>query len=252
MKKYLATMRILSFLGCGAVSASNAESTPPDHAVFDRLLKRYVDDYGLVDYKSLKENRDELDAYLSILEANAPSDSWTTNERLAYWINAYNAFTLDLIVEFYPVSSIKDIGAIIQIPFINTPWDIKFIKIGEEIYDLNNIEHGIIRREFDEPRIHFALVCAAMSCPRLRNEAYEAIRLEEQLSNAAREFLADTAKNRFINSAEAELSKIFLWYGGDFKEEQSLISFLNTYAPIQLAEDASLDYLDYSWELNEQ
>jgi len=252
--RVLRIMKNLSFLFltffltfCNPSVATNQDSEPPSHKILDELLKKYVDEEGMVDYKALKSERNTLQKYLATLSSNAPNDDWTGNQKLAYWINAYNAFTLELILEHYPVESIKDIGSSIQIPFVNTPWDIKFINIGREEYDLNNIEHGIIRKQFNEPRIHFALVCAAVSCPKLQNEAYIPEKLDEQLTRAAKEFLANKEKNNIKNADEAELSRIFKWYGGDFKDETSLIGYINQYAPIQLSEDA-----EYHWELNEQ
>ncbi len=222
------------------------------HQEFDELLQTHVDKNGLVDYKGLSQDRDKLTSYLSLLENNAPKSSWTYNQKLAYWINAYNAFTLELILKYYPISSIKDIGSAIKIPFVNTPWDIKFINIGDKELDLNNIEHGIIRKEFDEPRIHFALVCAAISCPKLQNSAYLPEKLNAQLEKAAKEFLSDPAKNEIKSADEAELSKLFNWYGGDFKKKTSLIGYLNKYAPTQLDSDADIKWKDYDWALNEQ
>lgn len=229
-----------------------AAQQPVSHDAFDALLKKHVDDKGMVNYKGLKAERPELKSYLSALESNAPNSSWSQDEQLAYWINAYNAYTLDLILEHYPVKSIKDIGSLIKIPFVSTAWDVKFINIGGEEYDLNNIEHGIIRKEFDEPRIHFALVCAAVSCPKLQRSAFTGDNLEELLTEATKAFLADPEKNRFSNGRKAKLSKLFSWYGGDFKKETSLVGYLNQYAPVTLDEKASISWMDYNWALNEQ
>jgi hypothetical protein len=251
--KNLAPVLGLIFLSfCGTTVATNEESEPPSHDAFNSLLKKYVDNDGMVNYKGLQNERAKFKEYLSLLEANAPNDQWSENEKLAYWINAYNAYTLELILQHYPVQSIKDIGSSIKIPFVSTGWDIKFIKIGEEKYDLNNLEHGIIRKMFEEPRIHFALVCAAKSCPKLRNEAYYPDRLDDQLTLAAKDFLADTSKNDFISEDKAEISKLFSWYKGDFTKKSTLIEFLNTYGPIQLNAKADLDSKDYDWALNEQ
>ncbi|MEM0938171.1 MAG: DUF547 domain-containing protein [Bacteroidota bacterium] len=222
------------------------------HTTFDDLLQKYVDDKGLIDYEGLKADRSKLKMYLSLLESNPPQKNWTESEKLAYWINAYNAYTLELILSYHPVKSIKDIGSTIKIPFVSTAWDIKFINIGDETYDLNNIEHGIIRKEFDEPRIHFALVCAAISCPKLRKEAYLPETLDEQLELAAKEFLSNPQKNEFKNAKSAKLSKLFNWYKGDFENNSSLIEYINEYAPIKLAQDAKIRWHEYDWSLNEQ
>ena len=222
------------------------------HKAFDELLQKHVDNNGLVNYKGLKNERAKLKSYLSMIESNAPQKSWTRDQELTYWINAYNAFTLDLILEHYPVKSIKDIGSAIKIPFVNTPWDIKFINIGDKEYDLNNLEHGIIRKKFDEPRIHFALVCAAVSCPKLQNRAYLPEKLDDQLTKAATEFLADTGKNEFKSEKKAVLSKLFNWYGGDFNNDGTLIEYINQYAPTKLVKGAKIEWQDYNWALNEQ
>lgn len=246
-------MRKISLLFIGIFIAQVAFSqTGVSHKAYDELLQKYVDEKGMVDYKGLKAERPKLQSYLNILESNPPQDNWTRDQELAYWINAYNAFTLELILEHYPVASIKDIGSTIKIPFVSTAWDIKFINIGNEEYDLNNIEHGIIRKEFNEPRIHFALVCAAVSCPKLQRRAYSPEKLEEQLTKATKEFLANPAKNEFKNTNQATLSKLFNWYGGDFKNNGTLIEYINQYAPTKLSRDANIDWKDYDWALNEQ
>jgi hypothetical protein len=169
---------------------------------------------------------------------------------LAYWINAYNAFTIQLILRNYPLASIKDIAG--NIPFVNTAWDLSFINIEGHQYDLNDIEHGIIRPNFDEPRIHFALVCAALSCPSLRNEAYTAQKLNSQLDEQARTFFNNPSKNE-ISSNSIQVSKLLDWYEGDFtKNGNSLIDYVNKYTSTTIAPDAKVTYKDYNWSLNEQ
>ena len=221
----------------------------PSHQQWDKLLKKYVTTDGRVNYKSLQKDKASLDDYLKTLSNNAPQSSWSENEKKAYWINAYNAFTISLVLQHYPVKSIKDIGG--SIYKINTAWDIKFITIGGKKYDLNNIEHRILRKEFDDPRIHFAIVCASMSCPLLRNEAYTATELNVQLESAGKAFLNDKTKNS-ITAGKAQLSKYFSWYKGDFIKKGTLIEFINKYSQIKLNENAKIDYLDYNWNLNEQ
>lgn len=206
----------------------------------------------MVNYKGFANDKAELTTYLNTLSKNPPATNWSKAEQLAYWINAYNAYTIQLILNHYPVKSIKDIGSKIKIPFVNTPWDIKFIKIGNETYDLNNIEHGIIRKQFNEPRIHFALVCAAKSCPRLRNEAFEASRLNAQLDDQAVDFLNSPGKNS-ITPKQASLSKILDWYGGDFKKQGlSVKDVVNKYSKTKITDDTKISYQTYDWSLNEQ
>lgn len=223
----------------------------PSQEAFDALLKKHVDNQGGVNYKAFKSDEAKLNSYLETMKQDSPSDFWDDNEKLTYWINTYNALTIQLILKYYPVKSIKDIGSSIQIPFVNTPWDIECFEVNGKELSLNNIEHGIIRKEFEEPRIHFALVCAAVSCPKLRNEAYDATRLDGQLTAQTKSFLANTSKNK-IGTDRLELSKIFSWYGGDFRKNGTLVDFLNQYTDIEIDKKAKTSFMDYDWGLNEQ
>ena len=228
-----------------------SSSQPVSHNIWDSLVHKHVDETGKVNYKGFIQDSMQLNAYLDILSKNHPNTKhWSRDEQLAYWLNAYNAFTVKIVADNYPVPSIKDIKN--GIPFVNTVWDIKFIRIENAEYDLNNIEHGIVRPKFNEPRAHFALNCASVSCPRLRNEAYTPEKLEEQLSDQARYFLANPVKNKITDSKQVELSKIFSWFKGDFTDSGlTLIEFLNQYAPLQIDKDANINHLDYDWNLNE-
>lgn len=241
---------VILFTQC-SVAEVQSDAQPVEHGQWDSLLKKHVNERGEENYRGFIADSTALNEYLHLLSAHHPNkEHWNKNERLAYWINAYNAFTIQLIIRHYPVESIKDIAG--RIPFINSPWDLKFIEIEGETYDLNNIEHGIIRKRFNEPRIHFALVCAAVSCPILRNEAYTAERLEEQLEAAAIEFFNDPEKNR-ITPQKAELSKIMSWYSGDFTDNAtSVFEYVNRYSKVQMTEKTSISYMDYDWQLNAQ
>ena len=244
--------KIVSYLLLSILASGLSGQPRVSHKLYDELLQKYVDEDGMVDYKNLQMERTKLQSYLQVLETNAPQASWTNNQKLAFWINTYNAFTLDLILTHYPITSIKEIGSVIKIPRFSTAWDIKFITIGGNTYDLNDIEHEIIRKNFDEPRIHFALVCAAVSCPKLQNRAFTSENLAALLNKAATDFLANIEKNDFKNTEKAELSKIFRWYEGDFKNDGTLIEYLNQYAPLQLEKDAKIAWKEYNWALNEQ
>ncbi len=235
---------------CFGVETPAFNASPISHDIFSSLLKKYVSDKGVVNYGGFKKEQKEFKKYLEMLSANAPGKTWSESEKLAFWINAYNAFTIQLILDNSEnnLKSIKDIGDKIKIPFVNTPWDVKFINIGGKKMDLNNIEHGIIRKQFKEPRIHFALVCAAKSCPPLRNEAYTAERLNEQLNNQAEKFINDATKNK-ISKSEASISKIFDWYGMDFKPTP-IIETLNKYSKTKLDSKAKISYTTYDWSLN--
>lgn len=254
----MVTLRFFLFIlvcllvkGCMAVSEHESDSMPVSHQRWDALLKKHVDDRGTVDYRGFIRDSIALNEYLDLLKQHHPNKfNWSEAERQAYWINAYNAFTIQLIIRHYPVASIKEEAG--RIPFVNSAWDVKFIYIEGARYDLNNIEHGIIRKQFNEPRIHFALVCAAVSCPRLRNEAYTAARLEDQLEDAAIEFFNDPEKN-VITADSAQLSKILSWYSGDFKRSNTSIhDYINRYSRTKLAENGVINYKDYDWTLNDR
>jgi len=133
---------------------------------------------------------------------------------------------------------------------INSVWDIQFIEIEGNTYDLNHIEHEILRKQFDEPRIHFAIVCASVSCPNLLNQAFTANQIDKQLAAQARSFINDRSKND-LSSSHAKLSKIFSWFKGDFTKKTTLIEYLNQYTDTKISADAKVSYLDYDWGLNE-
>lgn len=241
---------VLLFLLC--TLASYAQRVPPSHDIFDALLKKHVSSTGQVNYKAFMKDTVELNRYLNVLK-NAPPDAktWSKEEQLVFWINAYNAFTIKLITKYYPVKSIKDIGSKIQIPFVNTPWDIKFIVIGNEKMDLNTIEHQKLRKAFGDPRIHMALVCASKSCPVLLNEAYEPSQLEKQLAQQTKAFLTDTSRNK-LSAENLQISQIFNWYKMDFtKNGGSVQSFIGTWSGINVKSGAKITYLNYDWSLNE-
>lgn len=241
-----------------------------DHATFDTLLKKHVvlsADGGAstVDYQSLQQDQKLLDAYLAKLAevSRADFDTWEKAEQLAFLINAYNGWTLKLIVEKYPdLDSIKDLGS-----FFRSPWKKSFIPLLGETRSLDDIEHGLIRgsARYNEPRIHFAVNCASIGCPALKNEAYQAERLEEQLEEATTLFLADRTRNRLGEDNTLEISSIFKWYEEDFESgwrgAATLGQFLALYGS-SLGLDAAqieqlkkgkydIDFLDYDWGLND-
>jgi len=206
---------------------------------------------GFVDYKAFKNDTIELNRYLKILEKAHPNDkNWSRNEQMAYWINAYNAYTIKLILNNYPVSSIKDIKK--GVAFVNSVWDIKFIHIEGFTYDLNNIEHNILRPVFKDARVHAAVNCASYSCPKLPNEAYTAGKIEEQLEQSMRNFINDPLRNR-ITGQKAEISEIFKWFKGDFERDAgSLRKYLNRYANEKMTDQTPISHIDYDWKLNER
>jgi hypothetical protein len=206
---------------------------------------------GLVDYQGIIADSMRFHRYLNTLRNHHPNlQNWSREERLAYWINAYNAFTVKLIIDNYPTESIKDIKS--GIPFINGVFDIEFIEIEGQKYSLNNIEHGIIRTKFKEPRIHFAVNCAAQSCPKLADFAYRAEVLDQQLEQVTREFV--NGDKNILSPNRVQLSKILSWYWMDFKKQyKSRIEFLNKYSEaVQINADAEVVFRDYNWSLNKQ
>jgi len=255
------------FVLFGALAGLSAQpilATPPlaysmapvaaivDHSAFDRLLKKHVNEKGLVNYRGFKADQKEFSQYLEQLSKNPPDASWSKQEQMAYWINAYNAYTIQLILNHYPVQSIKDIGSKIKIPFVTTPWAAEFFSIGGKKMSLDAIEHGTLRKKFNDPRIHFALVCASISCPRLRNEAYTAARLDRQLDEQGQDFLNNPVKNK-VSKSNPQLSRYFDWYKGDWNENgQSVVKWVNRYSKTKLDANANVGFLEYNWNLNEQ
>lgn len=231
------------------VKPIESSSMPIQHDIWDELLGKHAKLNGTVDYKGFIKDRDQFDQYIELLESNHPNEQhWSRDESIAYWINAYNAFTVQLILDNYPVSSIKDIKG--GITFISSIWDQKFINIEGHEYDLNNIEQGILRKYYKEPRIHFAVNCASISCPPLANFAFTGNQLKSQLDQMARSFLSDPSKNKVTND-HLQLSKIFNWYKADFTDGQSLKEYIDRYTDVDVDPKAKISYLDYNWGLND-
>lgn len=211
-----------------------------DHSAWDYLLKKHVDSEGNVNYKNFGKDIEPLENYLNYLSKNIPSKTAVKEEQLAYYINVYNAGTVKLIIENYPLKSIKD---------IRNPWDRKIISLGDVLISLGDVEHEILRK-MKEPRIHFAINCASYSCPKLLNEAYTADQLERQLQAATIRFINDPKQNR-ISKNKAEVSQIFNWFKKDFTVDGSLISYLNQFAKEPFHKTGKITYLTYDWSLND-
>ncbi|MCP5264505.1 MAG: DUF547 domain-containing protein [Burkholderiaceae bacterium] len=253
--------------------APGAVGAAPDAAdAWDALLKRHVrwNEAGVastVDYKAISSARSTLDTVLKAFSAVSRSayDAMSRADRLAFLINAYNAFTIDLILTKYPdLKSIKDLGGL-----FSSPWKKKFFRLLGEERSLDDIEHGMIRAPgvFDEPRIHFVVNCASIGCPALRPEAMRGATIDSQLEDSARRFLRDRSRNRLDPVAgELRVSKIFDWYGGDFSKGYRGIDSLNQFFAMHadaLGDDAGqvsriragkleIDFLDYDWRLNDR
>jgi hypothetical protein len=248
----------------GVLTAAEFDQT---YSGYDALLKRHVTE-GRVDYRGLKTDPKDLDHYLDSAAGvtEAQFNSWTHSQQLAFLINLYNAATLKLIVDHYPVKSIKDIGG-----FFRGPWDQPVVRLFGGTITLDNLEHDIVRKRYSEPRIHMVLVCAAKGCPTLRNEAYVAEKLDAQLDDHSREYLSSPAGLRIDrNKKVVYFSSIFKWYGEDFvaqhlpssgfsgrdKTERAVANFCSRYLSAAdsgylKAGGYSVKYLDYDWSLNE-
>ena len=236
--------------------AQDALGTPVDHSVFDRLLKRYVDDNGLVNYKAWKGQGEEtLRNYLQSLGKVDPNPLGQS-EKLAFWINAYNALTIQGILEFYPVKSIKD--KVNRILGFNI-WDDYPMTVNGKAYSLNDMEHKILRK-MGEPRIHFAIVCASVGCPKLRNEAYTGVNLDPWLEDQAIYFFAQARNLRIDRDGKTVyLSSILNWFGEDFGgTDRARLDFTSKYLSEEKdreflrSRELKVKYLDYDWSLNEQ
>ena len=231
------------FMGSAEDIADNFQisyNESASHQTWHNLLQKYVDQEGNVNYKGFKEDEPALDEYLDFLADSAPGSSSTKEEKLVFYINLYNAATVKLILENYPVRSIKD---------IKSPWDKKWVKVGDEILSLGAIEHKILRK-LNEPRIHFAINCASYSCPKLSNQAYTISNLEGQLEMASKDFVNDSKRNK-IGAREAQISEIFKWFKSDFTVNGSLKAYINQYADEPIGPDTKLKYINYDWSLNE-
>ena len=251
----------------GRAGANNNDPAPER---WDRLLKSHVawtanGTASVVDYAGFARDQEALKQYLADLSAvdKGQFDAWSKGERRAFLINAYNAFTIQLILTKYPdLTSIKDLGGL-----FSSPWKQRFFSLLGEQRSLDDIEQGLLRRapDFDDPRIHFAINCASIGCPALRPEAYTSDRLEEQLQDQTRRFLSDTTRNRLDRaSGTLTLSKVFSWYAADFEKghlgAHSVQQFVAGYATALNANandvarlqqgDYKIAYNDYDWSLN--
>lgn len=230
-------------------AATPAEAFDHTHAELNKVLKTYVNAEGMVNYGALKVNRSVLDGYLGKTGAVKESefDTWTRNQRLAFLINVYNAETLKLIIDHYPVKSIKKIGGL-----FGQPWDLKSVTLFGKKTTLNILEHGILRPKYKEPRVHFVIVCAAMGCPPLRNEAFIAEDLDDQLNARGRYFLSQKNKNR-VDGNTLYLSPIFDWFKEDFTTQGSLQEYVAPFFQDDIKnKNLKVKFTSYDWSLNKQ
>lgn len=244
-------------------AAQPNEPEPFDYSAYVRVLSAYVTPEGLVRYPDLKANPKDLNIFIRQLKnvspASHPERFSSPDARMAYWINAYNAFALYAVVEAYPVKSVRDLKFGFGFLFFKRT---RFVA-GGKAYSLDDIEHGILRRRFSDPRIHFAVNCASTSCPPLQREPFAPERLDEQLEEAARRFIG-SQENVWMRGDVLFLSSLFDWYGEDFREwlaqrgtpQPTVVDYVTRYLAEPVAERVRrekppVEFYDYNWTLND-
>ena len=264
MKLFLRMALVFCFVVSSAGVFANEINMYGD---YQTTLQTYVNEEGQVNYSALQKNRKGLDRFVEQLGALSHDefDQWTNEQKIAFWLNAYNALTLKVIIDHYPIKASLFKSIVYprnSIRHISGVWDkLKFTVMGQEM-TLNHIEHGILRKEFsDEPRVHMALVCASIGCPFLRMEAYRGDVLDSQLQEQGEKFL-QYERNFRMDSSKKKLyiSKIFEWFGDDFKhkygQDDAVLTFIKNHISLEKrkeleAQTYSLGYSDYNWGLNE-
>ncbi len=233
--------KIFLLLFIMAILPITAQQNSVDHSLWDALLKKHVSPDGKVNYMGFTTDSAQLYEYFFILSKNIPKENWNKQEKLAYWINTYNAYTIKLIIDNYPIKSIKD---------IKDPWDKQFFKIADDWFSLNQVEHKILRK-FGDPRIHFAINCASFSCPPLLNKAYTRANVNSALEKQAYNFINDPVRNT-INNDVVSVSKIFSWFKKDFKINGGDVKdYINRFSKIKIKDQSEKGYKKYDWSLNE-
>jgi hypothetical protein len=245
---YITGFSLLTFLGLISWGSPARSADRVDHSLYGELLQKYVSK-GVVDYQGFKKEEAKLDQYLSVLE-KTDTKALARSGQFAFYINAYNAWTIKLILSAYPgIKSIKVLGSLLK-----SPWKKKIARIDGEVLTLDNIEHDILRPRFKDPRIHFAVNCASKSCPPLRSEPYRGDVLDRQLTEMTESFINDPARNH-LEGNTLYVSSIFKWYSEDFNDD--IVGFFMKYARGDLkerlqkqAKEIRVEYLDYDWSLN--
>ena len=249
LRKRLFFIGLLTFWAAAlAVSSPARGETGVDNSLYARLLNQYVNQ-GVVDYRGIKNEEMILDQYLKVLE-NTDSRKLSRSEQFAFYVNAYNAWTIKLILSAYPgLKSIKELGG-----FLSTPWKKKIARIEGEVLTLDAIEHDILRKQFKDPRVHFAVNCASQGCPPLRPEPYQGNSLNRQLEEMTAAFLNDPSRN-YLDGNTLYVSSIFKWFAEDFNND--VVGYFLKYARADLKkrlednrDKIKIKYLEYDWSLN--
>jgi hypothetical protein len=279
LRTHLFLLTALLALATVPARTEDENAIPAFYQSYDRVLKEFVDEDGMVDYRGLKENPDDLNTFMEKLASlNAEKfEDLSVRVRVGYWVNAYNAATLKAIIDHYPLPRLADGLSGLRFPDnsirqIDGVWkDLEWDVVGGP-KTLHEMEHEILRARYNVPRIHLALVCAAMSCPELRREPYVGKRLAAQFDEQGREFFSQPDKFRIDRAEETVyISPIFDWFKEDFvrsygtdtgfrghgKEERAVLNFITRYLDEDDARylrrgDYDIEWLDYDWSLNEQ
>jgi predicted nucleic-acid-binding Zn-ribbon protein len=222
------------------VFQANAQTT-----IFNDLLQEQVTKDGIVDYKNF--NGQKLKKYLTYLEDTSPDISWSENKQKAFWINAYNAYTIYLILHAMDAEKITSIMDIKKEG--KTAWKIPFAKVGGTTYTLDHIENNILRKTLFDPRIHVGVNCASSSCPKLGNVAFTEENIEVTLEQLMKDFINNASSNK-ISNKKIQISSIFDWFQKDFTKNTTLIDYLNKYSETKINSSAKVSYLKYDWSLN--
>jgi len=277
--KTLALLSLVVLAGCTVVRPSSKPWTKGrlrsfSHADFDATLKRFVDERGLVDYAALRVYRDKIETYYKQLSYYSPDSHPqlfpTEADKLAYWINAYNASAIKIVLGYYPIRSVTEISTLVPTNFLSPSSSFLVghrILLGGDTFSLSSLENQRIRSEFEDPRVHFVVNGAARGYPKLGAEALTGERLEEQLEEATRQFFADDRNVRVDHATETVyLSSILNWYKGDFldwmersdpESEASLLAYAELYAPVEkssdlaMAQEYHVEFIAHDWRLND-
>jgi len=251
MKNEIMLIQFVLCLGClmiASVSTVIAADTGVDNSLYAQLLSKHVHN-GMVDYQGFKNDEKKLDAYLKTLES-ANTKKMARDEQFAFYINAYNAWTIKLILSGYPgVKSIKELGSL-----FSSPWKKKICRIDGQVLSLDEIEHKILRPTFKDNRVHFAINCASKGCPKLISEPYDGTALDRQLDKAAQGFVNDPKRN-YLDNDTLYVSSIFKWFAEDFNHD--IPAFFSKHASkdlnwqiLEKSGKINIKYLDYDWSLN--
>ncbi len=223
-------------------SNNSEDDAKVNYILWRFILNNALAEDGRVDYKWVEQNMREFEAFLRILSNTKIDDSWTKEERMAYWINVYNAYSIKYIMNFYPLASIKD---------TTKPWSTVFFEINGEEMSLGKVEHEILRK-FGDARIHFAINCASSSCPPIANVPYTGDNLDKLLKRQTTAFINDSNRN-IITGTEYKLSQLFRWFKKDFESDAgTIVNFINEYSTIKIESQVNNGFIKYDWNLNDK